>query len=187
MLFCAFLWLPRFKTKNLRVLEIGTLFGIGLAAIYDHTCALFTQIHLTAIDPLDGYYGKGTQDIITNETISESTFQENLARAGVTKDVITLVKAMSTEDHAIEAATKLPHDVLIIDGDHSYAGVKADFVNYLSAVKIGGYIIFDDYNAPEWPDVKEFVDTDVRANSNVTLVGTSWRTAVFRIKCSEYS
>lgn len=173
------------KTKNLRVLEIGTLFGIGLAAIYDHTSSLFTQIHLTAMDPLDGYYGKDMQDIVTNEIISESTFRGNLARAGVTKDEITLVKAMSTEDAAIEAATKLPHDVLIIDGDHSYAGVKADFVNYLSAVKRGGYIIFDDYNAPEWPDVKEFVDTSVRDNSNVTLVGTSWRTAVFRVVCPE--
>ena len=137
------------------------------------------------MDPLDGYYGKDMQDIVTNEIISESTFRGNLARAGVTKDEITLVKAMSTEDAAIEAATKLPHDVLIIDGDHSYAGVKADFVNYLSAVKRGGYIIFDDYNAPEWPDVKEFVDTSVRDNSNVTLVGTSWRTAVFRVVCPE--
>ena len=173
------------KTKNLRVLEIGTLFGIGLAAIYDHASSLFTQVHLTAIDPLDGYYGKDMQDIVTNEIISESTFRGNLARAGVTEDEITLVKAMSTEDIAIEAATKLAHDVLIIDGDHSYAGVKADFVNYLSAVKRGGYIIFDDYNVPEWPDVKEFVDTSVRDNSNVTLVGTSWRTAVFQVVCRE--
>jgi cephalosporin hydroxylase len=83
----------------------------------------------------------------------------------------------------IEAATKHPHDVLIIDGDHSYDGVKADFVNYLSAVKRGGYIIFDDYNVRDWPGVKEFVDTSVRDNSNVTLVGTSWRTAVFRVEC----
>ena len=67
------------------------------------------------------------------------------------------------------------------DGDHSYAGVKADFVNYLSAVKRGGYIIFDDYDAPEWPGVKEFVDTYVRGNPDVGLVGTSGRTAVFRV------
>jgi hypothetical protein len=88
---------------------------------------------------------------------------------------------MSTDAAVIEAATKHPHDVLIIDGDHSYDGVKADFVNYMAAVKRGGYIIFDDYDAPEWPDIKEFIDTNVRDHSDLALVGTSWRTAVFRV------
>jgi len=83
---------------------------------------------------------------------------------------------------AIEAATKSLHDVLIIDGDRP---ASAGFGNYLDVVKRGGYIIFDDYNVPEWPDVKEFVDTSVRDNSNVTLIGTSWRTAVFQVVCRE--
>ena len=169
------------QSKNLRVLEIGSLFGIGLGTIYDHTSSRFNPVHLTAIDPLDGYYGKDIQDIITNEIINELTFRRNLAMVGVRESEITLIKAMSTNAAVIEAATKHPHDVLIIDGDHSYDGVKADFVNYLSAVKRGGYIIFDDYDAPEWPDIKNFVDTHVRDNSDVTLVGASWRTAVFQV------
>jgi predicted O-methyltransferase YrrM len=169
------------QSKNLRVLEIGSLFGIGLGTIYDHTSSRFNPVHLTAIDPLDGYYGKEIQDIITDEIINELTFRRNLAMVGVRESEITLIKAMSTDAAVIEAATKHPHDVLIIDGDHSYDGVKADFVNYLSAVKRGGYIIFDDYDAPEWPDIKNFVDTHVRDNSDVTLVGASWRTAVFQV------
>jgi FkbM family methyltransferase len=169
------------KSKNLRVVEIGTLFGIGLAAIYDHTSFRFNSVHLTAIDPLDGYYDKDIRDIVTDEEISESIFRGNLARAGVADSDITLIKAMSTDTAAIEAATKLSHDVLIIDGDHSFAGVQADFVNYLPAVKRGGYIIFDDYDAPDWPDIKKFLDTSVRDNSDVTLVGISWRTAVFQV------
>lgn len=35
-------------------------------------------------------------------------------------------------------------DVLFIDGDHSYAGVKGDFERYQAWVRKGGYIIFHD-------------------------------------------
>jgi FkbM family methyltransferase len=169
------------KSNNLRVLEIGTLFGIGLAAIYDNTKTRFNSVHLTAIDPLNGYYGKDQRDIITEEVIDERVFRENLSAAGVPEQDWTLLQSMSTEDAAIESALKPLHDVLIIDGDHSYAGVKADFVNYLPAVKRGGYIIFDDYDAPDWPDVKTFVDTSVHEHPNLAFVGASWRTAVFRV------
>ena len=173
------------KSKTLHVLEIGSLFGIGLATMYDHVSSLFSTVHLTAIDPLEGYYGKDKRDIITNEVISERTFQSNLARAGVLENEITLIKAMSTDVAAIKTANTQAYDVLIIDGDHSFAGVRADFENYLPAVKRGGYIIFDDYDAPEWPDIKNFVDRHVRQNLEVTLVGTSWRTAVFCVVSQE--
>lgn len=36
------------------------------------------------------------------------------------------------------------YDVLFIDGDHSYHGVKSDTLNYLSIVRPGGYVIFHD-------------------------------------------
>jgi len=169
------------KNKKLRVLEIGTLFGIGLTVIHDHARSRFDSVHLTAIDPLDGYYGKDVRDIITDESIDEQTFRSNLALAGVPEHDYTLIKSMSTEDSSIDFASKPLHDVLIIDGDHSYAGVKADFVNYLASVKRGGYIVFDDYDAPGWPDVKDFVDTSVINHQDVALVGISWRTAVFKV------
>ena len=169
------------RSKDLRVLEIGTLFGIGLSIIHDYTRTRFNSVHLTAIDPLDGYYGKGVRDIVTEEAVDEQTFMLNLAMAGVPEQDYTLIKSMSSEDSAIESAAALPHDVLIIDGDHSYEGVKADFVNYLPAVRQGGYIIFDDYDASNWPGVKEFIDTCVLDNPEVRLVGKIWRTAVFQV------
>jgi predicted O-methyltransferase YrrM len=169
------------QSKDLRVLEIGSLFGIGLATIYDHTSSRFNPVHLTAIDPLDGYYGKNIQDIITDEVINELTFRRNLSMVGVRESEVTLIKDLSTDVDVIAAATKHSYDVLIIDGDHSYAGVEADFTNYLSAVKKGGYIIFDDYDALEWPDIKRFVDTSVQDHSDLAQVGINWRTAVFQV------
>ncbi len=169
------------KSTNLRVLEIGTLFGIGLAAIYDNTKARFKTVHLTAIDPLNGYYGKDKRDIVTDEVIDERVFRENLIRSGVPEDDWTLLQAMSTESSTIEATANPMHDVLIIDGDHSLSGVQADFANYLPAIKLGGYIIFDDYDAPEWPDVRHFIDSTVLKHPDLEFVGASWRSAVFRV------
>ena len=169
------------RGRKLRVLEIGTLFGIGLSIIYDYARPRYESVHLTAIDPLDGYYGKDVKDIVTSEPISESTFSSNLARAGVQQDDYTLIKAVSTDDMAIDSIGGQLHDILIIDGDHSYSGVKADFVNYMSTIKRGGYIIFDDYGASDWPDVQKFVDEVVVDNPNLALVGIEWRTAVFKV------
>ena len=169
------------RGDSLRVLEIGTLFGIGLSVIYDYTKPRYESVHLTAIDPLNGYYGKDVNDIVTGEPISEATVNSNLAKVGAQQGDYTLIKNMSTDDVAIDSIRGELHDVLIIDGDHSYSGVKADFINYMSIIKRGGYIIFDDYGVSDWPDVKRFVDEVVMVNPNLALVGIEWRTAVFKV------
>jgi cephalosporin hydroxylase len=48
-----------------------------------------------------------------------------------------------------EALHGSPLDVLYIDGDHSYEGVKADFNMYSSLVRPGGLIIFHDISLHE--------------------------------------
>ncbi|WP_416876865.1 FkbM family methyltransferase [Litorimonas sp.] len=167
--------------KSLKVLEIGVLFGVGLAMIYDRTVDTFDNVHLTAIDPFEGYYGGNALDIITNERITENVFLDNMAAARIPRDNLTLHKGFSTDDDIIKAASKDQYDILIIDGDHSYAGVKADFVNYAPFVKRGGYILIDDDSAPEWPEITEYVDEELLPRQDITLVGRSWRTAVFRV------
>ena len=50
-------------------------------------------------------------------------------------------------------------DILFIDGDHSYAGVKTDFLTYSPLVKKGGLVVFHDIceHAPETKcDVRKF-------------------------------
>jgi cephalosporin hydroxylase len=50
-------------------------------------------------------------------------------------------------------------DILFIDGDHSYQGVVNDFLLYEGLVKVGGYVVFDDYNDSQHsPEVKTAVD-----------------------------
>ena len=46
---------------------------------------------------------------------------------------------------AVEAAAcGQPIDVLFIDGDHTYEGVRSDYVNYRELVRDGGVIAFHD-------------------------------------------
>ena len=167
--------------KTLHVLEIGTLFGTGIAMIHDRARHNYENIHFTVIDPLEGYYGNDRPDILTGEKVNEAVFFENLSTANIPLEDFTLIKGFSTDDDVILAASKNKYDVLIIDGDHSYAGVKADFVNYAPLVKRSGYIIVDDYGTDHWPEIQKYVDAELLPRDDISLIGSSWRTAVFRV------
>ena len=73
--------------------------------------------------------------------------RERLARAG------QRVVSLSGDSHKEETAVRLerlldgrPLDVLFIDGDHSYDGVRADFERYGPLVRSGGIIALHDIN-----------------------------------------
>jgi predicted O-methyltransferase YrrM len=53
-------------------------------------------------------------------------------------------------------------DLLFIDGDHSYEGVKADFTHWIDVVKKGGHILFHDGSTARryttvHPGIKKFI------------------------------
>jgi FkbM family methyltransferase len=168
------------KSKNLEILEIGTLFGISLATIYDYCRGRFDQIHLTAIDPLEGYYEESTYDIITRAPISRTEFEHNMRIAHIPEKSVTLIQDPSTDQKALKIAAKRSYNLLVIDGNHSYDGVKFDFDNYHQLIEPGGYIIFDDYNSKDWPEVTEFVDNEVKSRTDFIFVGNDWRSIVFQ-------
>jgi predicted O-methyltransferase YrrM len=81
--------------------------------------------------------------------------------------------------HDLETFNKLIEytdeiDILFIDGDHTYKGVKNDFELYSKLVKNGGYIIFDDYNDHKFsPDVKKYVNNLIKNISDAyEIIGT---------------
>ena len=173
------------QTDEIEVLEIGTLFGIGLSMLYRQLYGRYKKVHLTAIDPLAGYYKTNPNDVLIDVPISAENFWHNMRVADVPKSDVTLIKGMSTHKRVITAAAKRMYDIVIIDADHSYAGVKFDFENYAQMVKPGGYLIFDDYGAGDWPDIKKFVDQEVKPLDTLSFVGSSWRTGVFKVNDSD--
>lgn len=78
-----------------------------------------------------------------NDGNSVDTFdlmRSNLQRCGVTEQV-TIVRSTSTD--AIRTWQE-KIDLIFIDGDHSYEGVKADWEGFRSFVKPFGLVVFHD-------------------------------------------
>lgn len=169
------------KGASIDVLEIGTLFGVGAAIMYDGLKNHFDNVRFTLLDPLEGYYSEGRPDILTGEPVTERVLRRNLARVGMREDELRVIQRLSTDVEAIREASDRLYDVLVIDADHSYGGVKADFENYGRMVKLGGYVIFDDYGSEDWPDVKAYVDAEISSVDFLAPVGATWRTSVFRV------
>ena len=169
------------RGSSLNILEIGTLFGVGAGILYDAVAPHFDDVHVTLLDPLDGYYVSDRLDILTGQPVTEQTLWRNLDTAGLPREKVTLIKHLSSEAEALDIARKREYDVLVIDGDHSYDGVKVDFELYGPLVRKGGVIVFDDYGSPDWPDVKQYVDAEVAPRRHIRRAYEEWRTCVYRV------
>lgn len=70
-----------------------------------------------------------------------------------------------------EALAGRPIDVLHIDGDHSYDGVRADWEMYSPLVRPGGLILIHDVaNSIDAPDVGSFWRQELEIQFNGTVV-----------------
>jgi cephalosporin hydroxylase len=169
--------------ERICILEIGALYGIGLALLYNHVISRYKRVKIVSLDPLDGFYGEAV-DAVLQTPINDLAFARNMRLANVRRKDYHLIKHLSTEKAAIDAARRLKTNLLVIDGDHSYEGVKFDFETYFPLLEPGGYVIFDDYNAKEWPGVTRFIDDDLRYTPEVEYLGTVSRTVVVRKKAT---
>ena len=167
---------------KLEVMEIGTLFGLGAAVLYNFRGQRASGMHLTLVDPLEGYYEAGGADPVTGVEVSEATLRKNLADLDVPESDYRLIKALSSDPQAIRPASDRLYDLILVDGDHSTAGVAADFENYGPLVKPGGLMIFDDYGSEHWPGIQPYVDETPRTDPNWIWIGADYRTAILAKK-----
>ena len=91
--------------------------------------------------------------------IDDNRHKKHSLRKGILKGIN--YKEFIGDSHSQEAidfliATQLNYDIIFIDGDHSYEGVKKDFEYYKEFLNYGGFIIFHDTMASI--TVKPFVD-----------------------------
>ncbi|MEO0407439.1 MAG: class I SAM-dependent methyltransferase [Cyanobacteria bacterium P01_A01_bin.135] len=166
---------------RLSVLEIGAMFGVSLGVLHSVCRGQFESIELTAVDPLDSVPNGDAVDGVTGVPVTAQTFEHNMRRLDIPFQDVTLISGLSHEQAVLRRAGQSQYNLMILDGDRSYEGIKFDFDHYLSTLDVGGYVIFDDYDSPEWPEVKRFVDQEVRANSSLRFVGSIWNTAVFQL------
>ena len=170
-----------YNGDKINILEIGTLFGVSSIILYDVLTAFNKKVGLTLIDPLKGYYANDV-DVDTGMPVTLGVLEKNLDRAMVPHKDRRIIQAYSTDPGAVAEASKKLYQIVFIDGDHGYEGVKKDFELYGPLVAKSGYLIFDDYHNKAWPDVTKVVDDIVMKSPDFEHVGSEWETAVFRRK-----
>jgi len=157
--------------------DLGTYRGRSAITMSLHarkvvTIDLFEDIITHSDDELRqayDYYGK-------NRDIYDNKF-EDVKRVLWPYSNIEIVRGISYEQ--AQNFTDDFIDVIFVDDDHSYRGVKLDFENWFPKLKCGGYMLFHDYNI-DFPGVMDFVDNEVSKIPNMKHVETVVPTAVFQ-------
>lgn len=129
-----------------RVLEIGTARG---GTLYLWTQAAKTDATIVSVDLPEGEFGGAYP-------ACRIPFYKAFALPG---QKLHLLREDSHKDQTIEMVSKLfnyqPIDFAFIDGDHTYEGVKSDFLNYRPIVRSGGIIGFHDIlPRPDLPEIQ---------------------------------
>jgi len=117
------------------VLEIGTAGG-GTLFLFAQVAA--SDATLISIDLADRLFGGGYH-------VSRKVLYKGFARG---QQAIELVRASSHDPRTGEEVERIlqgrPVDFLFIDGDHTYEGVRQDYLDYRGLVRPGGLIAFHD-------------------------------------------
>lgn len=127
------------KVSNPRILEIGVFRGEFL----NFMAKQCNHQSIDAVDLFDGVTCSG--DVNGNDVVyydvGKSYFE--LLDKYVHRPNIRIIKANSVE--FLKSRSDNSYDIIYIDGDHSYEGVKKDIVEAFRKVKNGGYIMGHDY------------------------------------------
>ncbi len=166
--------------RPIEILEIGTLFGVNAIILHDLARSLAGSAKLTLIDPLEGYYGRGNRDVVTGLPISVENVRFNLRSNFVCDGDVELIARSSIDPATAELVGSKQFDFAFIDGDHSYAGIAADWKFYTPRVASGGFIVIDNYRDGVYPDVDRFVDEQIASTGCARFIANFARTAVFQ-------
>lgn len=140
-----FATLPRFE----RYLEIGCRHGWTFGIVAE----LIEPSVMVGVD-MPGVFPWGDEG-------SQAVFETIIKRARDNGTDAHAIFGDSREpDNILRASEFAPFDVLFIDGDHRYEGVKADWLNYSPLVKQGGCVIFHDIYPPKKPKEKQ-IEVDI--------------------------
>jgi hypothetical protein len=145
--------------QEINYLEVGNAYGMTLSLVASHP-------YTTHCYGVDLGYPSGIEKISHENT---NRFKNNSSS-------FTQYIGNSRDAVIIDAVRNNPgvFDFIFIDGDHSEAGVTADFENYSPFLKSGGFLVFDDY-LDKWdcPNVKIGIDKIVhKYGHQYNIIGT---------------
>jgi hypothetical protein len=146
-------------------LEIGCADG-GNAIIISKSYAVHPDSKLYCVDPWMDYDEypeyKGNQDTYWNN------FNRNIR---ICADPTKFVIKRGFSDDIVPTFPDNFFDLIFVDGNHETEYVYRDGLMSLEKVKIGGYVVFDDYTG-YWPQTMAGVDKFVKeAGSRIKIAG----------------
>ena len=140
------------------ILEIGVAYGYHA----DFMCTILPSINYIGVDPYEAGYD--LNDIFCLDV--QKLFNEAIPQNAMNR----LFNVVSSNLHKFEGRAKLirekswiaadqfadgSFDLVYIDGDHTYEGVKKDLNAWYPKIRVGGIICGDDIG---WAGVKQAVD-----------------------------
>jgi predicted O-methyltransferase YrrM len=134
-----------YEQNRLLVLEIGSWEGLSSFFILEN----LPKATLTCVDTWGGSDEQNASEEETNEVLqkTESNFDKNMEAFGE-----RLIKIKSTSfDYFNKYKYRNQYDLIYVDGSHHCDDVIVDGVKCFEQLKIGGYMIFDDYLWRHYP------------------------------------
>ena len=82
-----------------------------------------------------------------------------------------------SEDPEVRAkVSDRSYGVIIVDGDHSAAGVEADLEWAEKIAAPGGIVVLDDFGHAKWPGIKEAFEKHMATDTRLSVPRLRWRT-----------
>jgi MMP 1-O-methyltransferase len=160
------------------VVEIGSWLGKS-SVVLGNALAFKEEARLICIDPFDASGDSRSAlrydfDSRRLQRPLREIFEENLARAGV-RSVVTTLQGYS-EDLVKSWRTSI--DMLFIDGNHEFAAVKQDFLDWMPFIKYGGIVAFHDtyFSPPQATVDGQYHAGPGRVVQEHVLGSSSWAT-----------
>lgn len=153
------------------IVEIGTFEGMTAVFIAKILDALGLHASVLSIDPFE-------RTVVSegNPQGSYSAYLANLAEYEVERCFPLVAFSHECAD-AVPA--NLPF--LVIDGDHSYEASLRDLTLYAPKLRVGGYLLVDDYSHETYPGVARAVDEYFVRNDSFELLHATWFAMARRI------
>ncbi|MEU9285271.1 class I SAM-dependent methyltransferase [Streptomyces sp. NPDC048275] len=165
---------PLLDPPNDEILEIGTLYGMFGAGLIRMMERAGRDPSLTIVDPLAGLQlqpGTSMGGDVTGTPVREAAVRTNLGLAGAAGTATRIQQGFSEDPEVRALVSDRSYGVIIVDGDHSAAGVAADLEWAEKIIAPGGIVVLDDFGHPKWPGIKEAFDKHMTSDTRLTFLG----------------
>lgn len=155
------IWIPLLeKAKPKKILEIGSFEGRSTCFMIENASLYNDDVEIHCVDTWLGSPEHGNTDFTQVEARFDANVKEALDE--VSDKNVKVIKHKGT---SLEQLSKLvveghlsTFDWVFVDGSHLAVDVLYDAVLAFKLAKVGGIIVFDDYNVLSAPNLNENLD-----------------------------